>query len=217
LTKLHDISLPLSAELPVWPGNEPFRLEKVHRLSAGGHCNESAYAANIHTGTHIDVPWHFIEQGTKTDALDLEVMMGPARVVHLPGVRRITAEVLQGLQLPEDTARLLFRTDNSLLWSRGARAFSKDFVALTVDAAEWLAKTGLRLVGIDYLSIQLFGESNRTHEALLEAGIVIVEGLNLHQVEAGDYELICLPLRISGAEGAPARAVLRSLPEKGNH
>lgn len=213
MSELYDISLPLSAELPVWPGSQPFKLVAVHRLADGGHCNESTYSANIHTGTHIDVPWHFLNEGDKTDLLDLSVMVGPAQVVCLPGIKKITAQVLESLNLAENTARLLLRTDNSLLWANHVGEFTAGFVALSLDAAEWIAKTGIGLVGIDYLSIQSFGESNRTHEALLEARIVILEGLNLHDVDQGEYELICLPLRISGAEGAPARAVLRKLPD----
>ena len=204
-----DISLPLSEDLPVWPGSERFSLKPIHRLSNGDHCNESAYSANIHTGTHIDVPWHFLNDGSKTDSVDLAQMIGTALVVWLPGVKRITPDVLQSIMLPRGTLRLLFRTDNSHLWAQGVSEFNKDFVALTVEAAEWLAKAGIGLVGIDYLSIQLFEDSSRTHEALLEAGIVILEGLNLHGIEPGSYELICLPLAVCGAEGAPARAVLR--------
>jgi len=211
MIELTDISLPLTAGLPVWPGNQPFRLDAVHRLSDGDRCNESAISLNVHTGTHIDVPWHFLDEGGKTDSLDLSLMIGPAFVVWLPTIKRITADVLQSLQLPKDTTRLLLRTDNSLLWAGDAGTFREDFVALSVDASEWLAKTAIRLVGIDYLSIQLYVESDRTHEALLEAGIVILEGLNLHEVEQGQYELICLPLKIVGAEGSPARAVLRRI------
>ncbi len=209
MSKLFDISLSLSSDLPVWPGSQVFKLEPVHRLSDGGHCNESAYSANIHTGTHIDVPWHFLSDGDKTDSTSLTQLIGEALVVWLPGVKRITTDILESIKLPQGTAKILFRTDNSKLWAQGISEFQNDFVALTEQAAEWLAKTGIDLVGIDYLSIQLYEGSSRTHEALLEAGIVILEGLNLHGIEPGSYELICLPLAIHGADGAPARAVLR--------
>lgn len=164
----------------------------------------------IFTPAHtLMYPWHFLNDGSKTDSIDLAQMIGAALVVWLPGVKRITPDVLESIMLPRGTVRLLFRTDNSHLWAQGVREFKKDFVALTVEAAEWLAKAGIGLVGIDYLSIQLFEDSSRTHEALLEVGIVILEGLNLHDIEPGSYELICLPLAVCGAEGAPARAVLR--------
>ncbi len=209
VSKLFDISLSLSSDLPVWPGSQVFKLEPVHRLSDGGHCNESAYSANIHTGTHIDVPWHFLNDGDKTDSIKLEQLIGTALVVWLPGVRRITPDILESIKLPQGTVRLLFRTDNSKLWAQSVSEFQNDFVALTAEAADWLAEAGIGLVGIDYLSIQLFEDSSRTHQSLLEAGIVILEGLNLHGIEPGSYELVCLPLAIHGADGAPARAVLR--------
>jgi len=209
MNKIWDISLPLSSKLPVWPGNQRFELQPIHRLNHGAHCNESAYAGNIHTGTHIDVPWHFLDDGGKTESVSLDQLIGMATVVALPDVDRITREVLETLNIPETTRRLLFKTRNSLLWANHVSDFQPNFVALTVDAAQWLAEGRFFLVGIDYLSIQLFGGSNKTHEALLDANIIILEGLNLHDVEAGDYELLCLPLAISGAEGAPARAVLR--------
>lgn len=209
MSEIIDISLPLSSSLPVWPGTQKFQLKRVHRLSEGGHCNESAYSANIHTGTHIDMPWHFLNDGSKTDSLSLSRMIGSALVVWLPGIKKITSEVLESIALPQNTERLIFRTDNSILWGKGETEFKEDFIALTLDAAKWLVDAGIRLVGIDYLSIQLFGDSKQTHEVLLQADILILEGLNLYEVSPGTYELICLPLAISGAEGAPARAVLR--------
>ncbi len=209
MNDIWDISLPLSSKLPVWPGNQRFALQAVHRLSNGAHCNESAYSGNIHTGTHIDVPWHFLEDGGKTESVSFDQLIGKATVVAVPEVDQIDRQVLESLEIHETTRRLLFKTRNSLLWANDVSEFQPDFVALTVDAAEWLAERHLYLVGIDYLSIQPFRGSNKTHETLLNASIVILEGLNLHGVEAGDYELLCLPLAISGAEGAPARAVLR--------
>ena len=207
--ELFDISLPLSAELPVWPGNPPFRLKAVHRLSDGARCNESEILTNIHTGTHIDAPWHFLAEGDTTDSIPLEKLVGPATVVALPNIRKVTGADLEGAGIGSGVQRVLLKTRNSNLWRDGVTDFTEDFVALTVDAAEWLAMRQIKLIGIDYLSIQLYGGSNRTHEALLEAGVIILEGLDLHQVEPGEYELICLPLAIRAAEGAPARAVLR--------
>lgn len=215
MSELIDISLPLSADLPVWPGNPPFRLTAVHRLADGAHCNESEIATNIHTGTHIDAPWHFLAEGDTTDTVPLEKLVGPATVVALPGIREITAADLEGAGIDANVQRVLLKTGNSDLWAQGVKEFAEEFVALTVDAAEWLARRQIKLIGIDYLSIQPYGGSNRTHEALLEAGVIILEGIDLHDVDAGEYELICLPLAIRGAEGAPARAVLRKTVDHG--
>lgn len=209
VNKIFDISLPLSSSLPVWPGSQPFRLEATQRISDGNNCNESSYSSNIHTGTHIDMPWHFLNDGSKTESLDLGRMIGSALVVWLPDIKIITPKVLESIRIPEGTDKLIFRTDNSTLWGQGEFEFKRDFVALTVKAAEWLVGAGIDLVGIDYLSIQLFGDSSQTHEILLQADILILEGLNLCEVLPGTYELICLPLAIVGAEGAPARAILR--------
>lgn len=209
MSEIIDISLPLSSSLPVWPGSQVFKLEATKRMSDGDHCNESSYSANIHTGTHIDLPWHFVQDGYKTDALLLDRMVGPVVVVWIPEIKEVTSELLESIQIPKGTERVLFRTDNSNLWKQGDFKFKKDFVALTAGAATWLVNAGIKLVGVDYLSIQLFGDSNQTHEILLKADVVIIEGLNLSAVAPGTYELICLPLAISGAEGAPARAILR--------
>jgi len=209
VSRIFDISLPLSPTLPVWPGTKEFNLEPVQRLLNGDHCNESSYSANIHTGTHIDMPWHFLNDGFKTDSLQLERLIGPALVVWLPGVKKITPEILESIDIPSDIERLIFRTDNSNLWGQGEDEFTEEFVALTVESASWLVEAGIDVVGIDYLSIQLFGDSNKTHEILQQANMLIIEGLNLYEVLPGTYELICLPLAICGAEGAPARAVLR--------
>lgn len=209
MNKIIDISLPLSSELPVWPGTQSFKLESVQSLSNGDHCNESAYSANIHTGTHIDMPWHFLNEGDKTDSLEVGRMIGPALVVWLPDINKITPEVLDLARIPKGTKRLIFRTDNSILWGEGELEFQRNFVALTAKAATWLVEADIDLIGIDYLSIQLFEDSSETHEILLHAGILILEGLNLHGVQPGTYELICLPLAVCGAEGAPARAILR--------
>lgn len=213
MDKLYDISLELHHELPVWPGSQAFKLSPLQRLADGDSCNESMLSANIHTGTHVDAPWHFIENGNRCESLELDILVGPAVVISLPGVERITAQDLESAGIPERSNRLLIKTRNSNLWARGEAEFQEDFVALTADAAKWLVEQEFRLVGIDYLSIQLFGDSNLTHQILLEEEIVIVEGLNLHDIDPGHYELICLPLSISGAEGSLARAILRKFVE----
>jgi arylformamidase len=165
-------------------------------------------------GTHVDAPFHFISGGDPVEAMPLDVLMGPAVVTYLPEVAAVTATDLEALDLPAGVQRLLLRTRNSKLWTTGVEEFQPDFVALTVDAAQWVVQRGIRLLGVDYLSVQRFDDGPEVHQILLEARVVIVEGLNLAGVEPGEYELICLPLKLTGAEGAPARAVLRKWNRK---
>ncbi len=208
MTKIIDISLSLTADLPVWPGSRAFEVVQVACLGKDC-CNETMLILNSHTGTHIDAPRHFIAGGGTVDQLPLEVLVGPAYVVECPDITEISAEVLERLALPAGTERLLLKTSNSYLWSSGEQVFQNDFAALTLDGARWLVEQRVKLVGIDYLSIQRFNDSNVTHKVLLAAGIVVLEGLSLADVKPGYYELTCLPLKVIGVEGAPARAILR--------
>ncbi len=204
-----DISLPLTVEMPVWPGSPNFEITQVASLQKDG-CNETKLMLGSHTGTHIDAPYHFIEGGVTVDCLSLDALVGRAYVLECTGVKEITSDVLQSLNVPTDVERLLLKTDNSELRTSADHNFYEDFAALTADGAQWVVSRGIKLVGIDYLSIQRFYDSNATHEILLEAGVVILEGLNLAEVSQGFFDLTCLPLNIVGAEGAPARAILRS-------
>jgi len=206
-----DISLLLSPELLCWPGSPPLELRRRRNMINGDKCNDSDLSCNLHTGTHVDAPLHFLADGADVTALALDTLIGPAVVAALPEVDVITADDLERLALPPHTRRLLLRTRNSESWSRGDREFHRDFVALTADAAHWVVARGIQLIGVDYLSVQRFHDGPETHITLLQAGVVILEGLNLSQVVPGDYELICLPLKLAGAEGAPARTVLRML------
>jgi len=207
--KILDISLPLSAKTPTWPGSPEFRLQRTKRLDGGDNCNSSYLHCDTHMGTHVDAPSHFLKEGATIEELSLDSLVGPAVVGCLPDVSEINASDLGSLRIPRDTKRLLLRTRNSEFWSSGERTFRKDFVALTPEAARWIADRGMYLVGIDYLSVQRYEDSPATHRILLEANVVILEGLNLIEAEPGTYELICLPICLVGAEGAPARAVLR--------
>lgn len=206
---IHDISLTISPDLPVWPGDPPIRLERVQRMEEGANANVTHASLGVHVGTHVDAPYHFLGRDADTvDRLPLDALIGPALVVSLPEVRRITADVLEQIDLPAGESRLLFKTWNSTLWARGETSFKEDFVALGADAAKWLVARNVQLVGVDYLSVAPFHESVPTHRTLLSAGVVIIEGLDLSGVEPGDYTLCCLPLKIQGSDGAPARAVL---------
>ncbi|NMQ18377.1 cyclase family protein [Candidatus Competibacter phosphatis] len=211
MTDYLDISLTISPDLPHWPGSPAIELSRRRDMDRGDPVNDSTLVCGVHTGTHVDAPLHFLADGTDVTHLSLDVLIGPAVVAELSDLEVIAARDLEALNLPADTRRLLLRTRNSAIWQRGDREFLTDFVALTVEAAQWVVGRGIRLIGVDYLSVQIFQGDPQTHIALLRAGVVIVEGLNLTEVAPGPYELICLPLKLAGAEGAPARAVLRKV------
>jgi len=213
MLKIIDISIPLQPGMPIWPGSGGFKLEQMQLLNAGDPANVSRLVFDVHVGTHVDAPWHFWEDGATVDQLPLETLIGPAVVAYLPEVNAITAYDMEGLDLPSGTERLLRHTRNSNLWVRGVTEFKKDYVALTADAARWVVDHGILLIGIDYFSIQRYQDGPAAHKILLEADVIILEGLDLASVQPGDYELILLPLKLIGAEGAPARAVLRYFDE----
>ena len=205
---VHDISLPIYETLVTWPGDPTVHISRVFDLAAGDQATVSKITMGVHTGTHIDAPAHFIAGGDTIEHLDLDVLVGRALVVDLGDVPAITAAALKGLSIPPTVERLLFRTGNSRYWAAGTPEFQKNFVAISEDGAHWLAVNKIRLVGIDYLSVAPFSEPVPTHNILLANDIVVVEGLNLAAVAAGFYQLVCLPLLISGCEAAPARAIL---------
>ncbi|MEN3002062.1 MAG: cyclase family protein [Armatimonadota bacterium] len=205
---IYDISLTLEPEMPIYPGDAPYRLEPMLRIADGAMCNLSRLEMGTHTGTHIDAPWHFNEQGKRVEQIPLDRLVGLAWVADLRGHKVITAKVLQEANIPL-TTRLLLKTDNSALWQR--REFQKEFVYLSADAADWLIAHTISVVGLDYLSVEQFGAPEPiVHRKLCGAGIVIIEGLNLSEVPEGEYELICMPLKLKGADGAPARVALRT-------
>lgn len=207
-----DVSVSVSEDLPVWPGSPCVQFEKGLDLAAGDIANDTTLHFSVHTGTHIDAPSHFLENGKSVDQIPLNILIGPAYVVEISdNINAITSELLDSLKMPKATTRLLFKTRNSKLWLHGHKAFHQNFVALTTDAAKWIVDRDILLVGIDYLSIQLFSDGPETHQILLGADVVVIEGLNLSQVKLGHYELFCLPLKLQGIEGAPARVILRSM------
>jgi arylformamidase len=207
--KIFDISLTISPDLPIWPGDPTIVLEKVESMDAGADANVSRLSAGVHVGTHVDAPHHFMNDGRTVEQLSLETLTGPCYVTQLPdGIEAITAEALDGISFPAGTDRILFGTSNSRFWSSGEREFQEDFVAVTEDGAQWLVEQGIKLVGVDYLSVAPYSDPVPTHRVLLQAGVVVVEGLNLSAVPRGFYDLYCLPLKLLGAEGAPVRAIL---------
>ncbi|HUS13745.1 MAG TPA: cyclase family protein [Chloroflexia bacterium] len=207
--RIYDISVPVYSGMVHWPGDPPVSIEQVSRMDQGADANVSHLDMGAHTGTHVDAPVHFVAGMPGVDALDLHVLVGPALVAHLDDtVADITPEVLEAAGIPPGTERVLFRTRNSAYWAQAEQGFQTDFVAVRPEAAAWLVARGVRLVGVDYLSVAPFDASVPTHVALLEAGVIPVEGLNLTGIEAGVYQLVCLPMKLQGCDGAPARAIL---------
>ncbi len=207
MSKIIDVTIPLSPQLPVYPGDPRFALEPMQRIEAGDPCNTSRLTLGAHTGTHVDAPYHFLADGASVDQLPLEILMGKARVVQVAASHSIQRLDLEPHDLRDDI-RLLLKTRNSGLLRQPD--FEGDFVFLSPDAASYLAQAGIKLVGFDYLSIDPYpSPEHPAHHALLEAGVVVVEGLDLSEVEPGEYDMVCLPLRIEGGDGAPARVVLR--------
>src|SRR6185295_11156972 len=206
--KIYDVTAPLSSETPTYPGDPRFEIQALHRIEEGSPCNLTRVAFGSHAGTHVDAPSHFLGHGASVDQLPLEILLGKARVVELPVSEKIEREDLEALDLRDDL-RVLFKTRMS--GQMRQPAFQEDYIYLATEAAVYLAQIGIKLVGIDYLSVEKFGSDDYpAHHALLSAGVVIVEGLDLSEVEPGEYEMACLPLRIVGGEGAPARVILRS-------
>jgi arylformamidase len=206
--KIYDVSLPISEDLPVWPGDPPIELRRQASISAGSDANVSRLACGVHMGTHVDAPLHFIDGAESVDHFNLNTLIGRVHVIDLRGETTITATKLETIGITRRARRLIFKTDNSQLWHDGRSDFFEDYVALQPDAAEWLVERGIQLVGIDYLSIAPFHDGVPTHRILLNAGIVIIEGLNLWAIPSGRYTLYCLPLKLVGSDGAPARVVL---------
>lgn len=205
--RYYDISLNLSADTVRWITSAPFELHERRRMKRGDHNNSSGATMSLHSGTHVDAPFHFAPDGEAIDALPLETFIGPALVHAVEADRYIKAEHVAAIEL-EGITRVLFKTRNSALLKR--QTYEADFVAFSVEAAEALVAKGVKLVGLDYLSIAHAGDEQvPVHRAFLDRGVVLVEGIDLSRIDPGRYELICFPIRIRGADGAPCRAVLR--------
>ena len=208
--KLYDVSVTVQEGMPVSPRDPDVTLWLVRSIARGNNANVTRIDMGAHTGTHIDAPFHFDPDGCGVDQLPLGVLVGPCRVFDLttiPG--HIDRAVLVRCDL-RGVTRALFKTRNSHRWARGERTFDQNFVAVTANGATELVARGMKLVGVDYLSVEPSGSKEHpVHHILLRANVVIIETLDLHDVPAGDYELIALPLKLCGADGAPARVILR--------
>lgn len=209
--RIYDVSVPISAATPTYPGDPGVEIVQWAAISKGDAANVSMLHFGAHTATHVDAPAHFIEGAGRVDKLSLDVLIGRARVAEIPDEADVvSANHIKALNL-KDAERVLFKTRNSAFWSNPSDGFRTDFTYIAPDAARALIEMNVRLVGVDYLSVEKFKPARyETHETLLSNNVVIVEGLDLREVSAGDYELICLPLRIAGGtgDGAPARAIL---------
>ena len=204
-----DITRTLKPGMIHWPGDLAFDLRQVAAISGPTTSNLSEIHTNVHAGTHVDAPLHYIHRGMDVAALPLERLCGPATVVDVSQERDVTAADLRQSSIPRGD-RILIRTASERLWSEST--FNKGYFALTAEAARLLVEVGTPLVGIDYLSIEPFeAEGAPVHHILLGAGVIVLEGLDLSGVLPGRYELIALPLKVAGAEGCPVRAILRSM------
>ncbi len=204
--RYYDISLKLSPATARWVTATPFELLERRRMQRGDHNNSSSVNMSVHSGTHMDAPFHFVPEGAAIDQLPLERFIGPALVHEVGAGRYITAEHVS--QIPPGE-RILFKTRNSELLRRAE--YDPDFTAFSVEAAEGLVAKGYKLVGLDYLSVAHADEQVPVHRAFLDHGLALLEGVDLTDIRPGSYELICFPVCIAGADGAPCRAVLRDL------
>lgn len=208
-----DVTLTISPSLPVWPGDPAPQIEPVSRVEMGAPFNLSQLCLGSHTGTHVDPPLHFLPGQQGVDGLSLDILIGPAYMADFPDTALIRRQDLVAANIPDGTARLLLRTRNSRAGT--LRSFDPNYVALAADAAGYLIEHGIRLVGIDAPSIEAFtATAFPVHLALLRGRVIIVEGLDFSQVEAGMYEMICLPLKIEDGDGGPARLVVRKFHER---
>ena len=207
MSRIYDLSVPIKTGGLVYPGNPAVSIELQQAVAKGASANVSWIRFGSHTGTHADAARHFFDDGQSVDRIPLERLIGPATLIAFPDdVRSVTADHLKGENL-KSSKRVLIRTRNSALLSQ--REFVPDYTFLAPDGAQYLVDLGVELVGVDYLSIEQFHSGHhRTHRTLLERSVVIVEGLDLSVPPPGQYEFICLPLRLEGCDGAPARAVL---------
>ena len=201
---IQDISVPIRSDMPIYDGNPGVEVERVDSIAEGAPANVSRLTLGAHTGTHVDAPLHFIEDGPGAEGIPLDALYGPAVVVDATSIAggSIGQADLEALDIPEGAERVLLKTRNSALWNRSD--FTRDFLRLDGSGARFVVSRGIRTIGIDYLSIG----DREAHRELLGAGVVPVEGLDLREVDPGEYTFVCLPLDVVGSDGAPARAIL---------
>ena len=213
--KIFDITLPITNDLPGWPGDTPIDIQQTSRIGDGENANVSKIQFSVHTGTHIDAPLHFIESGISIDKIPVSKLIGQVYVIEIEeSINLITAEVLKKhptRQKWERSKKILFKTRNSSFWKHSSNEFLTDYVGVDTSASEFLAGFNFDLIGIDYLSIAAYQDILKPHQILLRREIVLLEGVNLENISQGFYEIYCLPLLIHDSDGAPARVILVQL------
>lgn len=211
---LRDITVPLAPSTPVWPGDVPVGFEPNQRIANGAFANTSKVTISSHGGTHVDAPWHFIDDGKRLSDIPLDRWNGPCVVIRVPdSCELIGVAELEAAGIPAGTERLLIRSRNSERWVDPGHTFWKEFTAISPEGAQWIVDHGIRMVGIDYHSVEPYTSTEfRTHLILLGADMVILETIDLRGVEPGPYWLHCMPLNLTGSDGSPARAALSPLP-----
>jgi len=205
-----DVTVPLRNGMVHWPGDPEFQIRKLLDQRNGDICTLSHVEMSVHTGTHMDAPLHFLQGGMTMEQMPIDATIGPARVIPISDPTAIRRGELEQHDL-QPGERILLKTGNSAR-SWNSDAFDEDYIFIARDAAQYMAERRIKTVGVDYLSVGGFHQDMvETHQTILGAGIWVVEGLNLSAVEPGDYELVCLPLKLVGSDGSPARAVLRRI------
>ncbi|MDN4185781.1 MAG: cyclase family protein [Dehalococcoides mccartyi] len=205
MKKIYDLSPEIRPEMISWPGDDPPQIKLLHSIRGGFPTNLGQLTMTLHNGSHIDAPLHFFEDGDGADEIPLEILIGNVRVLSLSGVKTITRDMLEQAEL-KGVTRLILATDNEALWDKPD--FDRNYTYIDIGAARYLTEIGVRLLGIDYLSVEDFEETQGVHKHLLSRGVVILESLQLAGVAEGDYELFCLPLKLGKVDGAPARVIL---------
>jgi len=208
---IFDVTIPLNAETPVWEGEKGLTIQRSAEIGEKSDYTVSRIEMGLHSGTHVDAPLHVIPSGYAVDQIPLEKLIGMVQVVEVPDNEKIiNRDVLEKLAIENSVKKIVFRTTNSLLWVETPAHFQRDFVALDSSGAEYLVAAGMELVGMDFFSVSAYDDLLLPHQILLKKGVVLVENLDLRDVRAGIYEIYCLPLKVVGTDGAPARVVLVS-------
>jgi len=207
-----DLTTRFPERTPTWEDAELYRSETVCEIADDSPVRVSRISMSSHNGTHVDAPSHFLPGGRMVEDLTLEDLAGPAWICETGDAQLLDAELLEGLSIPRDAKRILFKTANSRRRLMDLPSFQRDYAGLDLNGAGWLLERGMRLVGMDYLSIQAYQASDETHRRLLREGTILVEGLVLHGVSTGWWDLVCLPLLASDLDGAPARVIARPIP-----
>ncbi|MBN2085351.1 MAG: cyclase family protein [Anaerolineales bacterium] len=207
MTRIIDVSMDVFSGMLVWPGDDGVDLRRTQKMEEGAHNNYSRIACGVHTGTHVDAPRHFIAGGKSVEALPLDVLCGPAWTAGFTGIRRIGEAQLEKAGIPAGTRRLLLKTDNSTVLE-SMTEFQDDYAGLDESGAQWIVGRGIQLVGIDFLSVAVRDQTGPVHRALLGADVILVEGLLMEHVPSGACRFTCLPVKLRGSDGAPARAMV---------